>query len=145
MSRWSAPVSRGAGVVRDAVISTMVKRTRIFLGIGAYDGVRLSNTLMLERDLGWTGLYVEPLPNIFAVLQRSRRCICVHARIRNREEAGFEFVAADSGAVHTRMLSDALSEYDPPQLVRVDAELHQVRRTDTPHPRADAPPPPTAA
>jgi FkbM family methyltransferase len=101
------------------------KRNGVFVDIGAYDGVTFSNTLMLERDRGWTGLCVEPLPDVFAALQRSRRCICVHACMGNREEASVEFLAIHSGAVHTRMLSGVLSEYDPRHLARVDVELQQ--------------------
>jgi len=102
------------------------KRNGVFVDIGAYDGVTFSNTLMLERDRGWTGLCIEPLPDVFAVLQQSRRCTCVHACIGNREEAGVDFLAVNSGAIPTRMLSGVLSEYDPRHLTRVDIELQQV-------------------
>ena len=44
-----------------------------FVEIGALDGVRLSNTLMLERCFGWTGLLIEGSPVNFAELRRNRR------------------------------------------------------------------------
>lgn len=100
------------------------KRNGVFVDIGAYDGVTFSNTLMLERDRGWTGLCVEPLPDVFARLQHARRCICVQACMGNREEAAVEFLAVQSEAVPTRMLSGVVSEYDPRHLARVDSELH---------------------
>ena len=111
---------------QDALVDQYLggKRHGVFVDIGAYDGVTFSNTLMLERDRGWTGICIEPLPDVFAVLQQSRRCICVQACMGNREEAAVEFLAIQSQAAHTRMLSGVVSEYDPRHLARVDTELH---------------------
>jgi FkbM family methyltransferase len=100
------------------------KRNGVFVDIGAYDGVTFSNTLMLERERGWKGICIEPLPDIFAELQKNRRCICVQACIGNREEREVEFLAVQSEAAWTRMLSGVLSEYDPRHLARVDVELN---------------------
>jgi FkbM family methyltransferase len=100
------------------------KRGGVFVDIGAYDGVTFSNTLMLERDRGWTGLCIEPLPDVFAVLQSSRHCVCVQACLGNRDEAAVDFLSVQSPAAHTRMLSGVVSEYDPRHRARVDAEVH---------------------
>ena len=101
------------------------KRNGVFVDVGAYDGVTFSNTLMLERDRGWTGICIEPLPDVFAVLQRSRRCTCVNACVGNRDETGVDFLAVQSAVVHTRMLSGVMSEYDPRHRARVDHEVRQ--------------------
>jgi FkbM family methyltransferase len=45
---------------------------RYFVEVGASDGVRLSNTLALERDLGWRGVCVEPVPAEYEALCRNR-------------------------------------------------------------------------
>jgi FkbM family methyltransferase len=50
------------------------KRDGWFLDLAASDGLNGNNTLVLERDLGWTGLCIEPNPAYFANLQRNRRC-----------------------------------------------------------------------
>ena len=102
------------------------KRSGVFVDIGAYDGVTFSNTLMLERDRGWTGICIEPLPDVFAELRRNRRCVCVQACLGDREEPAVDFLNVASEAVSTRMLSGVLSEYDPRHLRRVDAELNSV-------------------
>jgi len=52
------------------------KKHGYFLDVGAYNGVTISNTFYLEKELGWTGICVEPLPAAFAELQASRSCIC---------------------------------------------------------------------
>src|SRR5262245_33423194 len=101
------------------------KRNGVFVDIGAYDGFTFSNTLMLEKDRGWTGICIEPLQDVFAELQKNRRCICVQACIGNREEREVEFLAVQSEAARTRMLSGVLSEYDPRHLARVDLELNE--------------------
>jgi hypothetical protein len=43
----------------------------------------------------------------------------------NREEREVEFLAVQSGAARTRMLSGVLSEYDPRHLIRVDDEIKE--------------------
>jgi FkbM family methyltransferase len=101
------------------------KRHGVFVDIGAYDGLTFSNTLMLERERDWTGICIEPLPDVFAKMEKNRRCICLQACIGNREEGEVEFLAVRSEADRTRMLSGVLSEYDPRHLVRVDEELNQ--------------------
>src|SRR5262249_40394148 len=101
------------------------KRNGVFVDVGAYDGVTFSNTLMLERERGWAGICIEPLSDVFTELRKNRACICVQACIGNREEREVEFLAVQSGAARTRMLSGVLSEYDPRHLARVDVELNE--------------------
>nr|XP_045611896.1 uncharacterized protein LOC123766657 [Procambarus clarkii] len=49
------------------------QRGGFFIEAGALDGERLSNTLWLERYLGWTGLLVEPSPVNYRILQTKQR------------------------------------------------------------------------
>lgn len=51
----------------------------VFVDVGANDGVTFSNSLFFERELGWSGLCVEPLPETFSRLAANRRCTCVEA------------------------------------------------------------------
>jgi FkbM family methyltransferase len=70
------------------------KRGGYFVDVGAYDGVHFSNTLALERDLGWAGICIEPLPHAFAGLKGERRAICLQiAAYSQRGEV--EFVDSD--------------------------------------------------
>ena len=41
------------------------KRDGYFIEIGAYDGVTFSNTYVLEKDYGWTGILSEVIPSRF--------------------------------------------------------------------------------
>ncbi|XP_068239880.1 protein Star-like [Palaemon carinicauda] len=45
----------------------------VFLEAGALDGEFLSNTLWLEKTLGWTGLLIEPDKDSFRLLQKKHR------------------------------------------------------------------------
>ena len=48
-------------------------RVGAFVELGANNGVSHSNTFMLERCFGWSGLQIEASPTNFAQLQRSVR------------------------------------------------------------------------
>ena len=50
------------------------KRNGVFVDIGANDGVTISNSLYFERELGWQGVAIEPVPSIFEELKRNRKC-----------------------------------------------------------------------
>jgi FkbM family methyltransferase len=60
-----------------------------FVEVGAYNGVKISNTYFLEKELEWNGICVEPLPGIFEELEANRTCICENV-----------CVASHSGLVH---------------------------------------------
>jgi FkbM family methyltransferase len=47
-----------------------------FLDLGAYDGLDNSNTVMLEREMDWKGLCVEPWPWAFEKLVECRTAKC---------------------------------------------------------------------
>ena len=52
---------------------------------GAHDGISISNTYLLERKYGWTGICVEANPDSFEQLKRNRRAVCVHACLDSTE------------------------------------------------------------
>jgi FkbM family methyltransferase len=47
-------------------------RNGYFVEIGAFDGLRHSNTLTLERELGWKGMLVEANPDLFDLVRVNR-------------------------------------------------------------------------
>lgn len=50
------------------------KRNGIFIDIGANDGITINNTYYFEKELGWTGVAIEPIPKMFESLQKNRTC-----------------------------------------------------------------------
>lgn len=61
------------------------KRDGFFLDTGAANGIDSSNTEVLEKQYGWTGLCVEPNTDLFRQLVQNRQCRCVNACLFDRE------------------------------------------------------------
>ncbi|MFG3266402.1 FkbM family methyltransferase [Streptomyces bobili] len=81
------------------------KRQGFFLDSGASNGVRASNTQLLETQYGWSGVCVEPNSGFFAELIRNRNCLCLNCCLYDRD-GDVEFVEA-----HT--IGGILDEYHP--------------------------------
>lgn len=73
---------------------TNYKRNGYFVEIGASDGVRLSNTWLLEKEFGWHGICVEPNPKFFEQLRKNRRCIVSNYFVGEETGKEIEFVLA---------------------------------------------------
>jgi FkbM family methyltransferase len=91
-----------------------------FVEFGACDGVFLSNTYLLEKSFGWTGICVEPNRELFHRLIKNRNCLCLQECVFSESgktlpflaagELGTlqEFVASDShGATRARALAES--------------------------------------
>jgi FkbM family methyltransferase len=57
----------------DDKLAPYLTSSGVFLEIGANDGYSQSNTYRLERDLGWSGILIEPLPRLFRLCSAHRR------------------------------------------------------------------------
>jgi len=79
------------------------------LDSGASDGVRFSNTLLLEESFGWQGICVEPNDVLFGELIRNRKCYCLNCCLYDSEGA-VEFLE------EAYVLGGVLHEYDPAHL-----------------------------
>jgi len=86
------------------------QRGGFFLDSGASDGIKGSNTLLLESAYGWTGICVEPNEEFFRLLVRNRSCRCVCACLYDRD-GSVDFVSAE-------VLGGILDEYHPSLLER---------------------------
>jgi FkbM family methyltransferase len=70
------------------------KRNGFFLDFGAFDGQTISNTYVLEKELGWNGLCVEPNPRFFGNLQQCRGCFTVNVALWPKSHESIRFVDA---------------------------------------------------
>lgn len=68
---------------QDYIIDTLLgkKEKGIFIDIGAHNGVKFSNSCFFERERNWTGVCVEPMPDVYSELQNNRNCFLVNAAI----------------------------------------------------------------
>jgi FkbM family methyltransferase len=54
------------------------KQNGFFIEIGASDGVKFSNTFLLEKKYNWKGICVEPIPKNYQLLCKNRpNSICI--------------------------------------------------------------------
>jgi len=90
----------------------------VFVDVGAHDGVTFSNTYFLEKNLGWQGLLVEPIPDVFRKLIENRRSTAVHGCVGPQSgRAKFRIVTG-----YAEMLSGLVDRYDPRHLERIRKE-----------------------
>lgn len=118
------------------------QRGGYFVEFGAVDGVHASNTLYLERHLGWTGILAEPARPVHAALRANRTCAVdtrcvwsesgrtllfnqtvplVHSTIDSFSAADMHAASREGGEryeVETVSLNDLLVEWDAP--TRID-------------------------
>lgn len=99
------------------------KKNGVFIDIGAHDGKTYSNSLYFEKELGWTGICVEPMPNRFLELSQNRKCICVQGCISDFNGKS-TLLMVSSPRVNTEMLSGLLHKYDPRHKERVLEEIN---------------------
>lgn len=96
------------------------KKDGVFVDIGAHNGIELSNTKFFE-ELGWTGLCVEPLPDVFEKLKTNRKCICENYAVTDTEGVA-DFLLLKGWC---EMLSGLANEYVQAHLNRIDSEIQQ--------------------
>jgi FkbM family methyltransferase len=75
-----------------ALIECRSKRGGYFVEFGAADGLELSNTLLLERRFGWSGLLAEPNRTNVAALRRNRSCAVSDAYVWSESGTQLEFL-----------------------------------------------------
>lgn len=96
-------------------------RSGRFIDVGAHDGISLSNTWFFEKELGWSGICVEPNPNVFKKLVRERSCTCVNVCISN-ENTVLDFTVVEG---YAEMLSGITTNYDSRHLERIRREVKE--------------------
>lgn len=94
------------------------RRGGVFVDVGAHDGKSFSNSMFFERERGWTGLCVEPNPEVFTELRANRACACVNVAVA-ATEGHMPFLVAPGGV---SMLSGLEPAYDARHRRRLDRE-----------------------
>jgi len=60
----------------------------IFVDVGARDGLKRSNTYILEKDPGWNGICIEPHPELFKMLIKNRQATNLNVAVADVDEGG---------------------------------------------------------
>lgn len=95
------------------------KKNGVFVDIGAHDGVTLSNTYFFEKNMDWTGVCVEPNPEVYESLKNNRKCLCVQGCIYDKKDSA-PFLKISGWA---EMLSGIVENYDPKHVKRIQWEI----------------------
>ena len=67
------------------------KENLFFVDIGAYDGITISNTYLLEKQYKWSGICSEPLPEAFKQLINYRDAQCDNNAVLDKTGLTFDF------------------------------------------------------
>lgn len=79
------------------------KKNGYFIDLAANDAVDMSNTFVLERDLGWDGLCIEANHRyLWRLAARKCQVIAAVVSAKDNKLVDFSFRGADSGIVGTR-------------------------------------------
>ena len=123
---------------QDVWAATAIGRDGYFVEFGAADGKTISNTYLLEKEFGWTGILAEPCRAFHSQLSYNRECIIDHRAVwtvtgetRMFSESQDAFLSGISSTeylnetvpsiekypVKTVSLTDLLSDYDAPEII----------------------------
>lgn len=76
------------------------KKNGYFIEIGANDGIRFSNTYLLETKYNWKGICVEPVPEKYKLLCKNRaNSICYNNPIYNTSNISIDFAICRNGTL----------------------------------------------
>lgn len=97
------------------------KRNGVFVEIGAFNGLGMSNTAFFEREREWTGILFEPIPSRHAEIVKNRQCLSMQVCVSDHEGEE-EFTVMEGW---TEMLSGITRTYDPAHVHRINSELSE--------------------
>lgn len=86
------------GIDKKVLERLSYKKNGIYIECGASDGITYSNSLLLEKKYGWTGLLVEPIQDQFDALVKYRKdSICIRRILTSRKESGKKIHIVNAG------------------------------------------------
>lgn len=106
---YSQPITRQDVWVVDRLNS---KPNGTFVEVGAHDGIRHSNTLLLEECYGWEGILIEPNPELFEKCKANRPKALVSDAVINEGCEDVYFLYGDAyGGIEHHMPDDWRAEH----------------------------------
>jgi FkbM family methyltransferase len=93
----------------------------VFIDIGAHDGKTFSNTYFFEKYRNWTGICIEPLPEMFEKLKAHRESVNINACVGSNE--GSQPFLKVSGIDNAEMFSGLVSSIDKRQMENIQKEV----------------------
>ena len=101
------------------------KDNGFFLDIGAHDGVSFSNSYFFEKERGWSGICIEPNPDVFVLLNKNRLSRNYNVCISDTEGS----VVFRKIVGYSEMLSGILEFMDQKHIDRINDECAEYNST----------------
>jgi FkbM family methyltransferase len=84
-----------------ALLANQFKESGFFVEFGACEGVEFSNTYLLEKEYGWSGILAEPNQAYHAELEKNRTASIDHRAVAGESGQTRDFLAAGvNGSFH---------------------------------------------
>ena len=90
--RWVSKSRSQLGQDLFALLYSGFKKDGFFIEVGATDGITLSNSFLLEKYFGWTGILVEPEQSWHPLLRKNRDSVIDSRAIWSESGRELEFV-----------------------------------------------------
>jgi len=86
-----------AQLFQDVFVLLMLdwRRNGFFVEFGATDGLNISNTYMLEKNYGWSGILAEPFPFWHEQLRQNRTCSIDHRCVWSQTGEHLQFSTSE--------------------------------------------------
>lgn len=104
---------------------TGFERGGYFVEVGAYDGIVHSNTYLLERAFGWSGLLAEPNPTQHACIRSNRKAELVTKCVTESSGKTMQFWATEVASLSSlagHALNDSNAEERARRHTSIDVE-----------------------
>jgi FkbM family methyltransferase len=111
-------------LLAEYIASLTKKQDRFFVEFGASDGVTYSNSYLLERTFGWSGILAEPGKNWHGYLSKNRTAILSKDCVWRATGEVIKFAEAKNGEYST--IRDFVSK-DSHSLERQDSKIYEVQ------------------
>jgi FkbM family methyltransferase len=95
------------------------KENGYFIDIGAYDGIKFSNTYYFEKKYQWQGIAVEPNKEVFKKLKQSRTCNLINGVISDID-GEVEYMRVEGEG---EMLSGIVNNFAEKHIDRIDKSV----------------------
>lgn len=113
-----------------ALASHDFKRGGFFVEFGATDGLTLSNTYLLEKSFGWTGILAEPGKRWHSELRANRSGTISHAAVWVSTGEQLSFSETNYGEYSTLTAFKNSDNYAPDRQESVDYEVPTISLLD---------------
>ena len=98
------------------------KKNGVFIELGALDGIRHSNTFLLENKYNWSGLLIEPSPSLYKELKINRNTHTENFLVGDKKQENIDFLYIED-KTKCIGLQGVVENYNPKHVQRINREL----------------------